>query len=55
MDTTAGKELKDASGQKKIFVGEAYDFRAYFWPILRYPDEDWEDLNHRQEEQRNTW
>lgn len=54
MGTTAGKELADASGWKKIFVGEAYNFRAYFWPI-RYPVGDWEELNHRQGEQRNTW
>lgn len=46
--TKVGEELTDASGQKKVFVGEVYDLRAPFWWGMRYLDRDWEELNSRQ-------
>lgn len=51
--TKVGREFTDASGQKKVFVGEVYDLRAPFWRV-RYQKENWEELNSRQVRQGRT-
>ena len=49
-ETKVRKELADVRGQRKVFLGEVYDFSDTYWRV-RYRGGDWEELNRHEVKQ----
>ena len=47
MGTQVGRPFEGADGVSRVVVGQVYDFQVPYCRV-RYPDEDWEELSHRE-------